>query len=109
VLGRIFTILAAGEARHAAAYATYLRRAVERHPAALPGTLRLALWTMRAADETDRGSGAGAAAVSSSAPLREDRHYIRRMQGLYRLLAPDATIPRGGEAPGPQPATAGAL
>ncbi len=109
VLGRIFTILAAGEARHAAAYATYLRRAVERHPAALPGTLRLALWTMRAADEPTAATAVGVVAGQSSAPLREDRHYIRRMQGLYRLLAPDATILVEEELPALSPATAGAL
>jgi hypothetical protein len=103
VLGRIFTILAAGEGRHAAAYATYLRRAVERHPAALPGVLRLGLWTMRGADEPATDTG------RAPAPLREDRHYIRRMQGLYRLLAPDATIVVEEELPALRPAAAGAL
>jgi hypothetical protein len=107
VLGRIFTILAAGEARHAAAYATYLRRAVERHPAALPGILRLALWTMRGADEP--AAAAPADTNRAPAPLREDRHYIRRMQGLYHLLAPDATILVEEELPALRPAAAGAL
>jgi tRNA isopentenyl-2-thiomethyl-A-37 hydroxylase MiaE len=106
VLSRIFSILAAGEARHAAAYATYLRRAVERNPAAFPGVLRLGLWTMRGADAT--APPAAAAGGPSSASLREDRHYIRRMQGLYRLLAPDATILAEEELPALRWAAAGA-
>jgi tRNA isopentenyl-2-thiomethyl-A-37 hydroxylase MiaE len=107
VLGRIFTILAAGEARHAAAYATYLRRAVERNPAALPGVLRLGLWTLRGAD--DAASPAAAAAGPSPAQRREDWHYIRRMQGLYRLLAASSTMVAEEELPALRPAAAGAL
>jgi tRNA isopentenyl-2-thiomethyl-A-37 hydroxylase MiaE len=107
VLGRIFTILAAGEARHAAAYATYLRRAVKRNPAALPSVLRLGLWTLRGAD--DPASPAAAAAGPSAAQRREDCHYIRRMQGLYRLLAADSTMVAEEELPALRPAAAGAL
>ena len=107
VLGRIFTLLAAGEARHAAAYATYLRRAVERNPAALPGVLRLGLWTMRGAD--DAASPAAGVGGPSRAQPREDRHYIRRMQGLCRLLAPDSTMVAEEELPPLRPAAACAL
>jgi hypothetical protein len=91
---QILTTLAAGEARHAAACATSLRREVQRNPAALPGVLRVGLWAMRGADEpaspappsAEPEPGAGANADVSPARPREDRHYIRRMQGLYRLL-----------------------
>ena len=85
VLGRILGVLAAGEGRHAAAYATYLRRAVERDPAALPGILRLGLWTLRGADELR----SAAAPDGGPAARRQDRHCLLRMRGLYRLLAPD--------------------
>ncbi|MGA3183546.1 MAG: hypothetical protein ABSE52_02970 [Candidatus Dormibacteria bacterium] len=109
VLGRIFTILAAGEARHAAAYATYLRRAVARQPAALPGVLRLGLWTLRTAGEPASAAAAAAGSGRAPVPPREDPHFIRRMQGLRRLLAPDSPFVAEEELPALRPAAAGVL
>jgi hypothetical protein len=113
VLGRIFTTLAAGEARHAAAYATYLRRAVTRQPAELPGVLRLVLWRLRGGDEAAPAVAADGGSGGSAAPPREDRHFIRRMQVLCRLLAPDSTpvstLVAEEELPGLRPAAAGVL
>jgi hypothetical protein len=88
VLRRIFTILAADEAHHAAAYATYLRRAVHRNPAALPAVLRMTLWMMRTGTEvpTPAASIAGPAVVSR----RADLHCIRRMLMTYRMLGSGA-------------------
>jgi hypothetical protein len=61
---------------------------------------------MRGADEP--ATAAPADTRRAPATLREDRHYIRRMQGLYHLLAPDATTVVE-DLPALRPAAAGAL
>jgi hypothetical protein len=54
VLGLIFKTLAADELRHAAAYAKYLRRAVDNEPSVLPTILKMALWMLRSTNDAPK-------------------------------------------------------
>ncbi|HZS13664.1 MAG TPA: ferritin-like domain-containing protein [Candidatus Dormibacteraeota bacterium] len=81
VLGQVFKTLAADELRHAACYAKYLRRAVERKPEVLPAILRMALWMLRSTNEAPKHP----TTITDPAvvDLLEQPDYIPRMLDVY--------------------------
>ena len=81
VLGQIFKVLAADELRHGAAYAKYLRKAVQNKPEVLPAVLRMALWMIRTTNDNPKHPTT--ITEPSVVSLLEDPHYIRRMLNAY--------------------------
>ncbi|HYA01037.1 MAG TPA: acyl-ACP desaturase [Candidatus Binatia bacterium] len=81
VLRQIFKVLSADEARHAAAYAKYLRKAVANKPEVLPAILRMALWMLRTTNDNPKHPTT--ITDPSVVSLLEDPHYLRRMLNAY--------------------------
>ncbi len=81
LLGQIFKMLAADEARHAAAYAKYLRKAVGNKPDVLPSILRMALWMLRSTN--DHPKHPTTSTEPSVVSMLEDPGYLRRMLNAY--------------------------
>jgi hypothetical protein len=81
VLGLIFKTLASDELRHAACYASYLRKAVKNRPDCLPDILRMALWMLRTTNDAPKHPTA--ITVPSVVSKLEDPEYVQRMLNLY--------------------------
>jgi len=81
VLRQIFKILAADELRHAAAYAKYLRKAVNNNPACLPDILKMSLWMLRSTNDAPKHP----TTVTEPSVIDglEDPAYISRMLNWY--------------------------
>jgi hypothetical protein len=81
VLGQIFKTLAADELRHAACYASYLRKAVKNRPECLPDILRMTLWMLRSTNDAPKHPTA--ITVPSVVSKLEDPEYVQRMLNMY--------------------------
>ena len=81
VLGTIFGTLAADELRHAACYATYLRKAVRNRPECLVDILKMALWMLRSTNDAPKHPTT--LTEPSVVSQLDDPGYIRRMLSMY--------------------------
>ena len=81
VLATVFSTLAADELRHAACYASFLRKAVTNRPDVLPAILRMALWMLRSTNDAPKHPTT--LTEPSVVGQLEDPEYIRRMLSLY--------------------------
>jgi rubrerythrin len=81
VIQQIFRTLAADELRHAAAYAKYLRRAVDNKPEVLPAILRMALWMLRSTNDAPKHPTT--ITSPSVVDMLEDPKYHIRMLNAY--------------------------
>jgi hypothetical protein len=81
VLGLIFKTLAADELRHAACYATYLRKAVRNRPECLPDILRMTLWMLRTTNDAPKHPTM--ITEPSVVSMLEDPGYTSRMLNMY--------------------------
>jgi hypothetical protein len=81
VLGLIFKTLAADELRHAACYATYLRKAVRNRPECLPDILRMTLWMLRTTNDAPKHPTM--ITEPSVVSMLEDPEYTSRMLNMY--------------------------
>jgi hypothetical protein len=81
VLGLVFKTLAADELRHAACYASYLRKAVRNRPECLPDILRMALWMLRSSNDAPKHPTA--ITEPSVISKLDDPEYIQRMLNMY--------------------------
>ena len=81
VLRQIFKTIGADELRHAAAYAKYLRKAVNNKPECLPTILRMALWMIRS--DNDAPKHPTTITEPSVISMLDDPGYISRMLSLY--------------------------
>ena len=81
VLGTIFKTLAADELRHAAAYAKYLRKAVNNNPACLPDILKMSLWMLRSTNDAPKHPTT--VTEPSVVDKLEDPEYVQKMLNVY--------------------------
>ncbi len=81
VLRQIFGTLAADELRHAACYATYLRKAVKNKPECLIDILKMSLWMLRSTNDAPKHPTT--LTEPSVVGMLEDPTYIRRMLSMY--------------------------
>ena len=81
LLRKIFSLLAADELRHAAAYAKYLRKAVANKPEVVPDILRMALWMLRSTNDAPKHPTT--VTQPSVCDQLEDPTYISRMLDWY--------------------------
>ena len=81
VLGTIFGKLAADELRHAACYASYLRKAVTEDPTRLPAILRMALWMLRTTNDAPKHPTT--ITEPSVVSMLDDPDYVSRMLAAY--------------------------
>jgi hypothetical protein len=81
VLGLIFRTLAADELRHAACYASFLRKAVRNRPECLGDILRMALWMLRTTNDAPKHPTT--ITEPSVVSMLEDPEYARRMLNMY--------------------------
>jgi hypothetical protein len=81
VLRQIFGTLAADELRHAACYASYLRKAVNNKPECLVDILKMSLWMLRSTNDAPKHPTT--LTTPSVVDQFEDPTYIRRMLNLY--------------------------
>ena len=81
VLATVFSTLAADELRHAACYASFLRKAVTNRPDVLPAILRMALWMLRSTNDAPKHPTA--ITVPSVVSKLEDPDYVQRMLNMY--------------------------
>ena len=90
VLGQIFKTIAGDELRHAAGYATYLRRAVRNQPSTLPAILRMALWMLRSTNDAPKHPTT--ITTPSVVDQLEQPEYVVRMLNTY-LPGRDHEVP----------------
>ena len=81
VLKGIFSTLAADELRHAACYASFLRKAVGNRPEVLPAILRMTLWMLRSSNDAPKHPTS--LTQPSVIEQLEDPEYMRRMLSMY--------------------------
>lgn len=81
VLAKIFRTLAADELRHAACYASYLRKAVRNHPACLPDILKMTLWMLRTTNDAPKHPTT--ITEPSVVSQLEDPAYVSRLLNFY--------------------------
>ena len=81
VLRKVFSTLAADELRHAACYASYLRKAVRNKPECLVDILKMSLWMLRSTNDAPKHPTT--LTEPSVIGQLEDPDYIRRMLSLY--------------------------
>jgi len=81
VLGKIFATLAADESRHAACYASYLRKAVRNKPECLVDILKMSLWMLRSTNDAPKHPTT--LTEPSVISQLDDPDYMRRMIKMY--------------------------
>ena len=81
VLRSIFKILAADELRHAACYATYLRKAAQNRPECVSDMLKMSLWMIRSTNDAPKHPTT--ITEPSVVAQLEDPTYITRMLNWY--------------------------
>lgn len=81
VLGKIFATLAADESRHAACYASYLRKAVRNKPECLVDILKMSLWMLRSSNDAPKHPTT--LTEPSVISQLDDPDYMRRMIKMY--------------------------
>src|SRR5438105_458252 len=103
VLGLIFKTLAADELRHAACYASYLRKAVNNRPECLPDILRMALWMLRTTNDAPNHPDGSVECVAEGSRPAVDALVERLRRGPFGARVDQLELrteePRGESAP----------